>query len=163
MGSLEYEYSFNVASILPYIEYCNKNGYKEESRVTQNRVVYQNYVNEKVIARLTTEVVDGKEVTVFDCKNTGEKNKDLNVSTESEEFIVTDEIKNGILSMLETMGFYVSANNLRTRYVYVKNGVKFEIDDYIRPQMKVVAIEGEKEEVDKVYYELESIIAQEKI
>ena len=37
-----------------------------------------------------------------------------------------------------------------------------EIDDYIRPQMKVVAIEGEKEEVDQVYNELSEIIEKEK-
>ena len=47
------------------------------------------------------------------------------------------------------------------RYVYEKGGVKFEIDDYIRPQMKVVAIEGNKDEVDKVYNELLNVISKE--
>ena len=37
-----------------------------------------------------------------------------------------------------------------------KSDVKFEIDDYTRPQMKVVAIEGEKSQVDKVYQMLVS-------
>ncbi len=36
--------------------------------------------------------------------------------------------------------------------------VKFEIDDYITPCMKVVAIEGEKESVDKVYEELKNLL-----
>ena len=42
------------------------------------------------------------------------------------------------------------------RYVFEKGDVKFEIDDYTRPEMKVVAIEGEKTQVDKVYQELVS-------
>ena len=42
----------------------------------------------------------------------------------------------------------------RKRYVYFKDGVKFEIDNYTQPAMKVAAIEGEKEKVDKVYNEV---------
>ena len=159
---IEYEHSFNVKSIVPYIEYCNKNGYKEISKVTQNRIVYENYSNRHVIMRLTTETINGEEVTVLDAKNVGEQRGDLNISRESEPFVVTKEMKESVLSMLSTLEFYEAANNYRTRYVYEKNGVKFEIDDYIKPQMKVVAIEGEKEEVDKVYNELLEIILKEK-
>ena len=54
-------------------------------------------------------------------------------------------------SMLEVLGFKQSADNLRTRYVYEKEGVKFEIDEYIRPKMNVIGIEGEKEKVDEIY------------
>ena len=97
----------------------------------------------------------------FGTKNVGEKRGDLNISSESEVFKVTKELKDGVLSLLSTLEFYEAANNLRTRYVYEKGGVKFEIDDYIRPQMKVVAIEGEKEEVDKVYNELLNVISKE--
>lgn len=38
----EYEYSFKVSSIKPYIEYCENNNYEKVSEVTQNRVVYEN-------------------------------------------------------------------------------------------------------------------------
>ena len=58
------------------------------------------------------------------------------------------------MSILETLNFVEAANNLRKRYIYQKGGVKFEIDEYIRPQMNVVAIEGEKEEVEIVYSEI---------
>ena len=55
------------------------------------------------------------------------------------------------------MGFYIAANNTRIRYVYQKGSIIFEIDDYLEPQMKVVAIEGNKKEVDKVYLQIKHI------
>ena len=46
----------------------------------------------------------------------------------------------------------------RTRYVYEKNQVTFELDEYTSPEvMCVVAVEGEKEEVDKVYDEIKDL------
>ena len=51
----------------------------------------------------------------------------------------------------------------RKRYVYEKDNVKFEFDEYIEPVMNVIAIEGLKENVDKVYKELEKIISDNKI
>ena len=62
--------------------------------------------------------------------------------------------------MLEVLGFYENANNTRIRYVYKKDNVIFELDDYIIPEMKVVAIEGSKEEVDKVYSEIKEKIGE---
>ena len=59
-----------------------------------------------------------------------------------------------VLSMLE-FDFYKELD--RVRYVYVKNKVTFEIDEYIKPKMKVVGIEGNKEEVDKVYKVLKKV------
>ena len=151
MENIEYEHSFNVENIEPYINFCKQNGYKEKSIVTQNRIVFENKINKNIIARLTTEFFDGKEVTELDFKNVNTKKDDLNISTESLPLTVTVENKKTILSMLNTLEFFEAANNLRTRYVYIKDNVKFEIDDYIRPQMKVVAIEGLKKEVDMVY------------
>ena len=60
-------------------------------------------------------------------------------------------LQNPCLKVLE---FKQSADNLRTRYVYEKDGVKFEIDKYVRPEMNVIGIEGEKEKVDKIYKEI---------
>lgn len=51
----EYEYSFKVKSIEPYINYCKKNGYEEVCIVTQNRIVYENRNSNHIIARVTTE------------------------------------------------------------------------------------------------------------
>lgn len=154
----EYEHSFKVESILPYIEYCKKNGYTEIGIVTQNRVVYENKNSNHIIARITTETIGDKERIIFDCKNVGSKQKDLNISKESIPMELTQETKKIILSMLEVLEFYVAADNLRTRYIFQKKGVTFEIDDYIRPKTQVVAIEGNEETVEKVYSDILSKI-----
>lgn len=154
----EYEYSFKVASIKPYIDYCENNRYEKISEVTQNRVVYENKNSEHIIARITTKVINGKKTTTFDCKNVNKKDRALNVSNESIPIKVVKSNQESIYSILEVLDFYEAANNCRTRYVYKKNGVTFEIDDYIKPQMQVVGIEGAKNEVDKVYKELTNLI-----
>ena len=152
----EYEYSFKVKSIEPYINYCKKNGYEEVCIVKQNRIVYENRNSNHIIARVTTEEKNGEKEILFDCKNIGEKNKSLNISNESLPMVVTKdnlEIINSILNVLE---FYEAANNFRKRYIYKKGGVKFEIDDYTSPKMQVVAIEGDESEVESVYKEIQS-------
>lgn len=151
----EYEYTFKVRSIEPYINYCKKNGYEEVCIVTQNRIVYENRNSNHIIARVTTEEKNGEKEILFDCKNIGEKNKSLNISNESLPMVVTKdnlEIINSILNVLE---FYEAANNFRKRYIYKKGGVKFEIDDYTSPKMQVVAIEGDEGEVESVYKEIQ--------
>lgn len=95
-------------------------------------------------------------MTVWDFKKVWKNDNLLKVSKESEAMVLDESGIKIACSMLEVMDFEQSADNLRTRYVYEKNDVKFEIDDYTRPQMKVVAIEGEKSQVDKVYQMLVS-------
>jgi hypothetical protein len=97
------------------------------------------------------------EKEVFDCKNVGEEHKNLKISNESIPMAITDNNRDAINSVLEVLDFYVAANNVRNRYVYEKESVKFEIDDYIEPKAQVVAIEGEKSAVDKVYKEIQKI------
>lgn len=152
----EYEYSFKVKSINPYITYCKDNGYRTVSVIEQNRVVYENKNNKNLIARMTTIKKNGKQKTVLDFKNVETSQKQLKVSTESIPLNVTSRNKKSIDDMLEILGFYIAANNLRVRYVYQKGKVTFEIDDYIEPKMQVVAIEGEKEHVDSVYLDVKS-------
>ena len=53
------------------------------------------------------------------------------------------------------LGYQKDKTLIRKRWVYKKDEITFEIDDYKEPKMKVVAIEGNKEQVDKVYQELE--------
>lgn len=154
----EYEYSFKVLSIKPYIEYCEKNNYKKESITFQNRIVYENKHSENIIARMTTKKKDGKKTILFDCKNVGESHKNLKISDESIPMKITKGNRKIIDSILEVLDFYEAANNTRTRYVYEKKGVKFEIDDYVTPKMQVVALEGTKQEVDVVYKELKEQI-----
>lgn len=158
MENLEYERSFKVEDIKPYIEYCEKNNFKKISVIKQNRVVYENKNSKNIIARITTEEVDNKKETIFDCKNVGERDKSLKVSLESMPLIITKENKDIIMSILNVLDFFETANNLRTRYVYEKNNVKFEIDNYERPIMKIIAIEGEKIAVEEIYKEIQENI-----
>lgn len=162
MENLEYEHSFKVKDIQPFIQFCKSNNYKEHV-VIQNRIVYENKNNDKIIARLTTETINNKSKTVLDFKNINSKQRDLNISLESIPMLVTNKNKQSVLSILKTLEFFEAANNLRTRYIYTKNNVKFEIDDYTRPVMKVVAIEGLKEEVENVYAQIKNLVDKHKI
>ncbi len=151
----EYEYSFNVLDIKPYLNYCKQNGYILKSIKKQNRKVYECIDNRSKIARITTTWDDlGNAETVLDFKNVTKSKDDLNVSNESKTLKVTDENRDAILSILETLNFKQSADNTRTRYVYVSNDIKFEIDDYLSPNKPVVALEGKKSIVDKAYLEI---------
>ena len=154
----EYEYSFKVKDIKPFIEFCENNNYKKLSITTQNRVVYENKNNEHIIARITTKIIDGKKSTMLDFKNVGEKHRDLKISNESLPIEVNENNSKTLYSVLEVLDFYVAASNDRTRYEYEKNGVLFEIDDYTNPKAQVVAIEGNKEAVDSVYEIIKKLI-----
>ena len=154
----EYEYSFKVSSIKPYIEYCEKNDYKKESEILENRKVYENKYNPNIIARITKTVIGLKEQIVFDCKNVKEERQDLKESQESIPLVFNKSDYSTIESILKTLEFKLVADNIRTRYVYKKNEIKFEIDDYKIPKAQVVAIEGNKEEVDQLYFKLKQII-----
>lgn len=153
---VEYEYNFKVDDIGVVTKFCERNGYVLDSKTSENRVVFENKQNRKIISRLTTTFGESKKVTVWDFKNVGKNDNLLKVSKESEAMLLDESGIKIARSMLEVMDFEQSADNLRTRYVFEKGDVKFEIDDYTKPQMKVVAIEGEKSQVDKVYQMLVS-------
>ena len=150
----EYERSFKVESIAPFVEYCQKNGYQEFDAVSHNRIVYENQNCGHIIARITTENIKGQEKIIFDCKNVNRKKENLNISSESIPMELNAENLKIIKSVLDVLEFKIAADNLRTRYVFEKNGVKFEIDDYTRPEMKVVAVEGDEKLVEIVYNEI---------
>lgn len=152
--NFEYERSFSVESVDKYIDYCIKNGYRKIKEVWQNRIVYENQTNRNLIARITKEKVNNIQTCVFDCKNVVKKNGNLNESLESLPLEINEKDIPSAQSMLEIMGFEQSANNTRERYVFAKNEVILEIDRYITPKMNVIAIEGEKEQVENVYKEI---------
>lgn len=154
----EYEYNFKVQSIEPFINFCKQNGYKEKQISTQNRVVYENKNKKTMLARITTDIKNNKETTVLDFKNVDNKNINFKISNESLPIKVTSKNKKAIMSILQTLEFEEVANNFRTRYVYEKNNVEFEIDDYTKPQMKIVAIEGDRNEVEKVKLLIEKLL-----
>ena len=82
------------------------------------------------------------------------KEGNLNQSLESAPLTISEQDVPAILSMLDVMGFYEAANNTRRRYVFSKEDVCFEIDEYTNPKKNVIAIEGKKEEVEKIYNSL---------
>ena len=153
---IEYEYNYKVDDIGCVTKFCEENGFALVSKTSENRVVFENKQNRKIISRLTTTFGESDKVTVWDFKNVGKNDNLLKVSKESGTMKLDEAGIKIARSMLEVMDFEKSADNLRTRYVFEKGDVKFEIDDYTRPEMKVVAIEGEKTQVDKVYQELVS-------
>lgn len=142
---LEYEYSFKVKDVNPFIEFCKKENYMEKSIVSQKRVLYEN--NSGILARITTNSQGENEKSYLNFKEADDSEKILKVSKESIELEINDSNKELI----------------RKRYIYTKGKVKFEIDEYQKPQMKVVAIEGEKQEVDEVYKKIEKLYLKYKL
>lgn len=157
----EYEYTFKVDDVTPYIKYCEENGFKKKSVTKQNRKVFENQNANHIIARITTTIQDGKENIVLDFKNVGNKSKNFKISEESLPLTIKkDDIKT-ILNMLEVIDFSLRADNHRTRYEYIKDDIKFEIDDYTIPPMKIVAIEGDEKKVEEILNYLQTIIGHE--
>ena len=125
------------------------------NKTTQKRVLYRN--DNKILARVTT-LQEYKSKNIFlDFKDENESGDTLKISRESGKIDVTGKMNfvNAVLSMLE-FDFYKELD--RVRYVYTKDKVIFEIDEYLKPEMKVVGIEGNKEEVDKIYKVLKNEI-----
>ena len=60
-------------------------------------------------------------------------------------------------SILEFLGYEYDCSYTRRRSVYEKNNVKFEFDYYYDTKNKILGVEGDKEEVDKVYEDIKSI------
>ena len=144
----EYEYSFKVESIERYIDYCNNNGYELIDKVKQTRTLYRN--SNKTMARIT--INDNKMFLDFKEDNLNDSILKIRKETKPLEFNDIDTIN----SILEFLDYKKDITLIRTRIIYEKDNVKFEIDEYESPEVyNVVAIEGEKEEVDKVYNELE--------
>ena len=157
----EHEYTFKVDDVTPYIKYCEENGFKKKSVTKQNRKVFENQNAKHIIARITTTIQDGKENIVLDFKNVGNKSKNFKISEESLPLTIKkDDIKT-ILNMLEVVDFSLRADNHRTRYEYIKDDIKFEIDDYTIPPMKIVAIEGDEKKVEEILNYLQTIIGHE--
>ena len=81
----------------------------------------------------------------------------MKISKESLPLKIKKEDIENVKSILDVLGFEQTSNIVRTRFVFVKDEVKFEIDDYIKPKMLVVAVEGKRDKVDKVYNEVKNM------
>ena len=157
----EYEYSFKVKDIKDFIEYCTLNKYKKKDEYLQTRILYKN--GGPIMARITENIYNDKVLKVLNFKDDNLNDNDLKVSRESKDLIITDDNQEFVNSLIEILGLTNKKVLKRKRYVYEKNNVKFEIDEYEEPAMNVIAIEGTKEEIDKVYKELEETINYNKI
>ena len=152
----EYEYSFKSKDIKPFIAYCESNGYELKSEYEQIRTLFKN--GGKVMACITKNTYDNDSIEILNFKDDNLSDSVLKVSRESKDLKVTDENREFVDSLLEILDLKESKRLVRKRFVYIKDNVTFEIDEYKEPVMNVVAIEGIKEEVDIVYNELKEEI-----
>ena len=153
----EYEYSFKVTDLKPYIDYCETNNYEKKEETSQTRILYKN-IN-KTMARITTKEKNGNKKMVLDFKDDNESDDTLKVCRESLPLEISESNKEAIDSILDMLGYEIKKTLTRKRVVYFKDNVTFELDDYSSPEvMFVVGIEGQKEKVDSVYNELQELI-----
>ena len=110
------------------------------------------------MARITKNIYKNDEVEILNFKDDNLNDSTLKISRESKDLLVNDENREFVKSLLEILELNISKKLERKRYVYNHKNVIFEIDKYTVPTMNVVAIEGKKEEVDKVYNELKVVI-----
>lgn len=156
----EYEYSFKVESINPYIEYCEKEGYEKIESSSQNRTLYRN-VN-KTMARITIKEKNGNKKTLLDFKDDNQADEVLKVCRETMPLEITEDNQKAVDSILYYLEYTKDKTLIRNRQVYKKDNVIFEIDEYTSPEvMYVVAIEGEKTAVDKTYATIKETINNE--
>ena len=150
---VEYEYSFKVDSLDEYKKYCEENGYVKRLEYDQVRKLFTS--DNKVLARITTTKT-GENIDMFlDFKDDDDSERIYKEARETIPLRVTDENRGAIDSILNILGYKKKKHLVRKRYVYKKGKVKFEMDDYTKPEiMHVVAIEGDKDEVTKVYNEI---------
>ena len=153
----EYEYSFKVLDILPYIEYCKNNEYILKEKTSQTRVLYRN-IN-KIMARITNKKKGDVKKIILDFKDDNKSEDVLKVSRETLPLEISDSNLDAIYSILDMLEYKKDITLIRDRIVYEKDNVTFELDIYSSPEkMYVVAIEGKKDKVDNVYNSLTDVI-----
>ncbi|MDD3187577.1 MAG: hypothetical protein PHD02_03850 [Bacilli bacterium] len=156
----EYEYSLIVNNLEPYINYCEKNKYKKLSQTKETRELYVNENN--ILARVTTSLDKNKQKIILDFKDNNESDEILKNNRETLPLIIEEENKEAINSILDLLDFSFKKKLERERIIYQKDKVKFELDNYMTPvKQSVLAIEGNKKEVDLVYNELKELISKE--
>lgn len=157
----EYEYSFKVKDIKEFIQYCVLNEYEKKEEYLQTRILYKN--GGPVMVRITENIYNDYVQKVLNFKDDNLNDNILKVSRETKDLVINDDNQEFVDSLIEILDLANKKVLKRKRYVFEKNSVKFEIDEYIEPVMNVVAIEGLQEEVDAVYNELEEIINRNRV
>lgn len=147
---VEYEYSFIVKDMKPYIDYCEKEGYEKIGENSQTRELFTS--NNKVLARITKKITENGDKIVLDFKDENDSDEVLKSSRETLPLQITESDREAVNSILDILGYKKIKHLDRKRMVYKKGNVTFEIDEYFAPDvMYVVAIEGEKTAVDETY------------
>lgn len=153
----EYEYSFKVKNLKLYLNYCEKENYNKIKEEKQTRDLYTN--GSGILARITISKKDTLKDIKIDFKEEDDSNQILKNTRESLALNVDTKNLKAFYTILDILGYVQIKHLVRTRTVYKKGNVKFEIDKYSSPEkMNVVAIEGEKTEVDKIYKQITEII-----
>lgn len=76
----EYEYSFKLSDIAPFIDYCISNNYELKEEYEQTRTLYKN--SGKVMARITKNIYKNSEVEILNFKDDNLSGSVLKVSRE---------------------------------------------------------------------------------
>ena len=152
----EYEYSFKVKDLKPYYDYCDNNGFTLVSDNNQTRDLYIG--KENILARITKT----SDNIILDFKHGDNSSEILHIRKESIPLEINEKDLDAVLSIIDVLGYKQIEHLVRKRKVYEKDNVRFEIDEYTEPEItNVVAIEGLKEEVDKVYESLKTVNEKE--
>lgn len=122
----EYEYSFKVKDIGPFIDYCVNNNYELKNEYEQTRTLYKN--GGKVMARITKNIYKDNEVEILNFKDDNLSDNVLKVSRESKDLVMNDDNREFVKSLLEILELTDVKKLVRKRYVYRYNNVIFEID-----------------------------------
>ena len=148
---MEYEYSFEVDSFFKYTEYCRRNKYTLVSQDKETRIIFRK--DDKTMARITIKENSDGTTKFLDFKE--DKLSDDVLIERRESKKLKFENDDEVLSILDFLGYKEDNQLIRNRTIYAKKGVKFELDEYLEPSKSlVVAIEGNKKEVDIVYNEV---------
>ena len=159
MERKEYEYSFKVKSLVPFFEYCQNNGFTFIDEFQQTRTIYRNA--NKTMARISINSNSKGIVKEFDFKEDNWVENAV-VKELKETLPLKFEDDDGVLSILEFLNYKKDKTMVRIRHIYEKEDVKFEFDEYQQPEQSlVVAIEGKKDVVDKIYSEVKNLSPKE--
>lgn len=152
----EYEYSLEVKDLAPFIEYCKTNDFTLIETSQQTRTIYRN--PNKTMARITVNNINGTIKKELDFKEDNwVEGAILKELRETMPLEFTDDL--AVASILDFLNYKKGNTLIRIRHTYTKGNVKFELDEYTKPRVTaVVAIEGEKTAVDKIYTEIKETI-----
>lgn len=150
----KYEYSFKVENIEPYANYCIHNHYKKIKDTKEIRKLYKNKTD--IVATITIDIE--ANATVLDFREDSGVTKLKKEVLESKPLKVLKNNQESIFSILSIFQYKLAKTFVRNRVIYEKENIRFEIDKYLEPALcYVVALEGEKEEVEEIYREIKNL------